>query len=100
LTGGEVICIAFAEPPSPDPEGVRIVDGVFAWLKLSGLTSPSELVPQFVSAGGVETFQIGHREFDFRMDAFAFVTAGETPTSLQLSNAVVPVPVPEPGTQR
>jgi len=76
------------------PEGDEFVnETAYQWLKFSTQVTQDEAVPQFVSTGATETFIIGHREDGFRVDAFAFVSDGETPSSAQLSAAV-----PEPAT--
>ncbi len=76
-----------------DPEGVEFVNEAYQWLKFSTQVTQDEIVPQFTSSGATETFMIGHREDGFRIDAFAFVSDGETPSSAQLTAAV-----PEPAT--
>ncbi len=77
-----------------DPEGVEIENGVYNWLRFSDQVSFFENIPQFVSTGGAQTFQIGSREAGLRLDAFAFVTSGQSVSSSALSGAVG---VPEPG---
>jgi len=76
-----------------NPESAEITNDTYNWVKFSLQVTQDEPVPQFESLGGTETFQIGHREDGFRVDALAFVTAGETPSSADLTAAI-----PEPAT--
>ena len=74
------------------PTAAPATDGIFNWVNLttSALSSKSEDVPEFVSTGGIQVFQIATREIDFYIDAFAWVPVGETPSSSQLTAAAVP----------
>ena len=70
------------------PEGTTLGTDNYVWINFTTKTD----VSQFTTTGGTETFQLAHREDGFRIDAFAFVTSGETPSSAQLSANAVPEP--------
>ncbi len=81
-----------------DVEGVDLNStfGSFVWVNLTAQVNSPQAnlnVPTYTSAGvSPEIFQLGGREIGFLVDAFAFVTVGETPNSSQLNAAVVPEP--------
>lgn len=76
-----------------DPEGNNRVNGAYRWVNLSTQTNASENVGTYTSgATGTEIFQIAAREDGLRLDAFAFVTTDETPSTAQLNSALIPEP--------
>jgi len=74
-----------------NPESVEITNGTWNWVKFSGQVNQEESVGTFTTTTGSETFQVGHRE-ELHIDSYAFVTSGETPTSAELTAAIVPEP--------
>ncbi len=77
-----------------DPDGFEITNQTWVWLNLTDTTTEVENVGSYVSTGGSEIFQYGHREDGFLIDAFAFVTGTETPTVANLDAAVATIPEP------
>lgn len=72
-----------------------VANNTWTWVNLSdtyGSFANAEDVPTYTSAGATETFQIGNREMGLWIDAFAFVTSTENPTTAALDAAVVPEP--------
>ena len=70
--------------------------GVYTWVNLSVDTGrlSSEVAPTFTGTNGAALFELGARETQIRINGFAFVTSGETPTESALNQSIVP----EPGT--
>ena len=70
------------EPSSPiiDIDGMSQFD--FGWVLLPGT---------FTATTASELFQIGRRE-GLELDAFAFVTSGQTVTASELNAALIPKP--------
>lgn len=79
-----------------DPDGAPITNATWVWLNLTdtdtNLGSGTENVGSYTSTGGAQTFQYGHREDGLLIDAFAFVTDGESPSVAELDNALIPEP--------